>query len=168
MSAAAVINRRDIDFLLREWLNVNALLARPRFASHSADSIDAIVTDPPAGIAFMDREWDAFRRARNPADAGRDSVFGRTSAHGPEYGRRDRGQFVQMLTEIGHVPYGQGTVLGAIKVVLGGGCPFGQVTPCTAVGGVATPGATAAAATPATPAPATLPSRVRRLKKSQG
>ena len=64
-----------------------------------ADSIDAIVTDPPAGIAFMDREWDDFRRARNPADAGRDNVFGRTSAHGPEYGRRDRGQFVQMLTE---------------------------------------------------------------------
>ncbi len=44
MSAAAIINRRDIDFLLREWLNVNALLARPRFASHSADSIDAILT----------------------------------------------------------------------------------------------------------------------------
>ena len=67
-------------------------------------------------------------------------------------------QFVQMLTEIGHVPYGPGTVLGAIKVVLGGGCPFGQVTPCTvngqstgpasgatkpaAVNGVATAGAT--------------------------
>ena len=62
------------------------------------DSIDAIVTDPPAGIAFMDREWDDFRRARNPADAGRDNVFGRTSAHGPEYGRRDRGQFVDFLT----------------------------------------------------------------------
>ena len=63
------------------------------------DSVDAIVTDPPAGIAFMDREWDDFRRARNPADAGRDNVFGRTSARGPEYGRRDRGQFVDWLTE---------------------------------------------------------------------
>ncbi len=65
-------------------------------------------------------------------------------------------QFVQMLTEIGHVPYGQGTVLGAIKLVLGGGCPFGQVTPCTPVGGVATP-ATAAAppASASAPAPAT-------------
>ena len=66
-------------------------------------------------------------------------------------------QFVQMLTEIGHIPYGQGTVLGAIKVVLGGGCPFGQVTPCTAVGAVPTSGATAAAAAPATPAPASAP-----------
>ena len=64
-----------------------------------ADSVDAIVTDPPAGIAFMDREWDDFRRARNPADAGRDNVFGRTSARGPEYGRRDRRQFVDWLTE---------------------------------------------------------------------
>jgi len=43
-------------------------------------------------------------------------------------------QFVQMLTEIGHVPYGPGTVLGAIKLVLGGGCPFGQVAPCTPAG----------------------------------
>ena len=63
-------------------------------AEMEADSVDAIVTDPPAGIAFMDREWDDFRRARNPADAGRDNVFGRTSARGPEYGRRDRRQFV--------------------------------------------------------------------------
>ena len=47
----------------------------------------------------MDREWDDFRRARNPADAGRDNVFGRTSARGPEYGRRDRRQFVGWLTE---------------------------------------------------------------------
>src|ERR1700674_3138675 len=44
MSAAAVINRRNIDFLLREWLDIDALLARPRFARHSADSIDAILT----------------------------------------------------------------------------------------------------------------------------
>jgi hypothetical protein len=64
-----------------------------------ADSVDAIVTDPPAGIGFMDREWDDFRRARNPADAGRDNVFGRTSARGPEYGRGERRQFVEWLTE---------------------------------------------------------------------
>lgn len=62
-------------------------------------SVDAIVTDPPAGIGFMAREWDDFRRARNPADVGRDDVFGRTSARGPEYGRRDRDRFVTWLTE---------------------------------------------------------------------
>ncbi len=52
------------------------------------NSIDAVVTDPPAGIAFMQAEWDDFRRAKNPNDVGRDSVFGRLSKHGPEYGRR--------------------------------------------------------------------------------
>jgi site-specific DNA-methyltransferase (adenine-specific) len=50
--------------------------------------VDAIVTDPPYGLEFMGREWDGangFRRALNEADAGRDSVFGRMSQHGPEY-----------------------------------------------------------------------------------
>lgn len=60
---------------------------------------DSVVTDPPAGIAFMSREWDDFRRARNPADAGRDNVFGRTSRHGPEYGRGEREAFTWWLTE---------------------------------------------------------------------
>lgn len=68
--------------------------------ARAAESVDAIVTDPPAGIAFMGKEWDDFRRARNPADVGRDNVFGRTSAKGPEYGRRGREQFIQWLTAI--------------------------------------------------------------------
>jgi len=53
-----------------------------------ADSIDAIVTDPPYGLEFMGAEWDGangFRRSLNAADAGRDSVFGRTSRTSPEY-----------------------------------------------------------------------------------
>lgn len=54
-------------------------------------SVDAVVTDPPYGLEFMGREWDTFRtgdgfrRSRNMADAGRDSVFGRTSRTSPEY-----------------------------------------------------------------------------------
>jgi site-specific DNA-methyltransferase (adenine-specific) len=51
-------------------------------------SIDAVVTDPPYGLEFMGREWDGangFRRSLNDADAGRDSVFGRTSRTSPEY-----------------------------------------------------------------------------------
>lgn len=51
-------------------------------------SIDAIVTDPPYGLEFMGREWDGadgFRRALNPADAGRDNAFGRASRTSPEY-----------------------------------------------------------------------------------
>lgn len=62
--------------------------------------VDAIVTDPPAGIGFMGKEWDDFRRSRNPGDVGRDSVFGRTSARGPELGRRDRDKFVAFLSEV--------------------------------------------------------------------
>lgn len=49
---------------------------------------DAIVTDPPYGLEFMGKEWDGangFRRSLNEADAGRDSVFGRTSQRAPEY-----------------------------------------------------------------------------------
>lgn len=57
-------------------------------AGMEADSIDAIVTDPPYGLEFMGAEWDGangFRRSLNPADAGRDNVFGRTSRTSPEY-----------------------------------------------------------------------------------
>jgi hypothetical protein len=60
--------------------------------------VDAVVTDPPAGIGFMGKDWDDFRRSRNGNDAGRDDVFGRTSRTGPEYGRRDRAAFVAFLT----------------------------------------------------------------------
>lgn len=52
------------------------------------DSIDAIVTDPPYGLEFMGKGWDGadgFRRSLNAADAGRESVFGRTSRTSPEY-----------------------------------------------------------------------------------
>lgn len=58
------------------------------------NSVDAVVTDSPYGLEFMQKSWDApwknadangFRRAGNPNDAGRDSVFGRTSSSSPEY-----------------------------------------------------------------------------------
>lgn len=62
--------------------------------------IDAIVTDPPAGIAFMGKEWDDFRRARNVKDTARDNQFGRLSRCGPEIGRRPRDLFIAWMTEI--------------------------------------------------------------------
>lgn len=52
------------------------------------ESVDAVVTDPPYGLEFMGKGWDGadgFRRSLNPADTGRDSVFGRTSRTSPEY-----------------------------------------------------------------------------------
>lgn len=57
-------------------------------AALPANSVDAVVTDPPYGLEFMGRDWDGadgFRRSLNDADAGRDSVFGRTSRTSPEY-----------------------------------------------------------------------------------
>jgi phospholipid/cholesterol/gamma-HCH transport system substrate-binding protein len=79
-------------------------------------------------------------------------------------------QFVQMLTEIGHVPYGPGTVLGAIKLVLGGGCTFAQVTPCVPNGqprstAVATPAPAAAAAVTPAPTPATAAPGIPQIIK---
>ena len=36
-----LLSRRDLDFLLYEWLDVEALTARPRFAEHSRETFDA-------------------------------------------------------------------------------------------------------------------------------
>lgn len=50
--------------------------------------IDAVVTDPPYGLEFHGCAWDGadgFRRSLNPADVGRDNVFGRVSKTFPEY-----------------------------------------------------------------------------------
>lgn len=57
-------------------------------------SVDAVCTDPPYGLEFMGKEWDGangFRRSLNPADAGRDNVFGRTSRTSSEYEDRYAG-----------------------------------------------------------------------------
>lgn len=64
------------------------------------NSVDALVTDPPAGIAFMGKDWDDFRRAHNSADVDRPNVFGRTSRVGPEYARGDRNRFIEWLSQI--------------------------------------------------------------------
>jgi DNA modification methylase len=60
-----------------------------------AGSVDSVVTDPPYGLEFMGKDWDGsdgFRRSLNEADAGRDSVFGRTSRRAPEYRTSGAGQ----------------------------------------------------------------------------
>ena len=45
-----LLSRRDIDFLLFEWLDVTALTARPRFAEHSRETMDAAL-DTFAAVA---------------------------------------------------------------------------------------------------------------------
>ncbi len=61
------------------------------------NSVDAVVCDPPAGIAMMAKEWDDFRRSRNPSDVGRDNAFGRLSARAPEVGRGSMENFIGFI-----------------------------------------------------------------------
>ncbi len=66
-------------------------------------------------------------------------------------------QFAEVLAEIGHIQINGGTTAGAIKLVLGGGCLFGQATPCSPTSVYTGKAATAAAATRATSTPAIAP-----------
>jgi alkylation response protein AidB-like acyl-CoA dehydrogenase len=38
-----VINRRDLDFMLHEWLDIGALFARPAYADHARETVDAML-----------------------------------------------------------------------------------------------------------------------------
>ncbi len=40
---STIMSRRDLDFLLHEWLRTEDLLDRPRYADHSRDTIDAVL-----------------------------------------------------------------------------------------------------------------------------
>lgn len=58
---SSVIDRRDIDFLLFDWLGVEALLQRARYAQHSRETFDAVLelSDRLAASAFL----PAFKRS---------------------------------------------------------------------------------------------------------
>jgi alkylation response protein AidB-like acyl-CoA dehydrogenase len=43
MATPLILSRRDVDFLLYEWLNVTALTSRQRFADHSRETFDAVL-----------------------------------------------------------------------------------------------------------------------------
>jgi alkylation response protein AidB-like acyl-CoA dehydrogenase len=42
--AAKLISRRDLEFLLYEWLDVEQLCARPRYADHSRETFDSVLS----------------------------------------------------------------------------------------------------------------------------
>jgi alkylation response protein AidB-like acyl-CoA dehydrogenase len=48
--ASTILSRRDLDFLLYEWLDVTSLTSRPRFIEHSRQTFDAVL-DLSAQIA---------------------------------------------------------------------------------------------------------------------
>jgi DNA modification methylase len=72
------------------------------------ESVDAIITDPPAGIEFMGKEWDSFK------DTGKSSLFHGTKEEGIQgvYGReknfkvlprfpdKNRDNFIQFIQEV--------------------------------------------------------------------
>jgi butyryl-CoA dehydrogenase len=41
--SSLILNRRDLDFLLYEWLDVEQLTARQRYAEHSRETFDAVI-----------------------------------------------------------------------------------------------------------------------------
>ncbi|MFC5908810.1 acyl-CoA dehydrogenase [Streptacidiphilus monticola] len=59
-----LLSRRDLDFLLHEWLDVPSLLERPRFAEHDRETVDAVL-DLAAEVAA---EKFAPHNKRNDAE----------------------------------------------------------------------------------------------------
>ncbi|CAN5489417.1 acyl-CoA dehydrogenase [soil metagenome] len=43
MAASRIMSRRDLEFLLYEWLDAEALTVRPRYAEHDRDTFDAVL-----------------------------------------------------------------------------------------------------------------------------
>jgi len=43
VSSSLILSRRDLDFLLHEWLDVESMTKRPRFAEHSRETFDAVL-----------------------------------------------------------------------------------------------------------------------------
>src|SRR3954463_4150335 len=41
--ASLLLSRRDLDFLLYEWLDVELLTKRPRYAEHSRETFDSVL-----------------------------------------------------------------------------------------------------------------------------
>ncbi|MGN6653802.1 MAG: acyl-CoA dehydrogenase [Rhodanobacter sp.] len=60
--AVPLLDRRDLDFLLFDWLGIEALLARPRYAGHGRDTVAAVL-DLSERLAA-----DAFLPALKPSD----------------------------------------------------------------------------------------------------
>ena len=77
-----ILSRRDLDFLLYEWLDVEALTARERFAEHSRETFDAFL-DLSEQIA--ERDFAPHNR-RNDLEERPSTASGCTSS--PRWPRR--------------------------------------------------------------------------------
>src|SRR5689334_11387991 len=43
MASSLLMSRRDLDFLLHDWLRTERLLDRERYAEHDRDTVDAVL-----------------------------------------------------------------------------------------------------------------------------
>ncbi|NES17066.1 MULTISPECIES: acyl-CoA dehydrogenase [Micromonospora] len=70
MSSSTLLSRRDLAFLLHDWLDVTRLTERPRYAEHSRDTFDAVL-DLAAQVAA-----EHFATHNKAADATEPSIDG--------------------------------------------------------------------------------------------
>ncbi|MCW3842798.1 acyl-CoA dehydrogenase [Micromonospora yasonensis] len=71
MSSSTLLSRRDLAFLLYDWLDVTRLAERPRYAEHSRDTFDAVL-DLSAQVAA-----EHFATHNKAADAAEPTFDGR-------------------------------------------------------------------------------------------
>ncbi|MGW5666986.1 acyl-CoA dehydrogenase [Micromonospora sp. NPDC003776] len=71
MSSSTLLSRRDLAFLLHDWLDVTRLTERPRYAEHSRDTFDAVL-DLSAQVAA-----EHFATHNKAADATEPTFDGR-------------------------------------------------------------------------------------------
>ena len=76
-----ILSRRDIAFLLYEWLDVESLVARPRFADHSRETFDA------AMLTCEQIATDLFEPHNKKSDANEPHFDGETVTMIPEVGK---------------------------------------------------------------------------------
>ena len=76
--ASLLLNRRDLDFLLYEWLDVELLTKRARYADHSRDTFDAVL-----GLS-EDMATRHFRPHNKKSDANEPTFDGTTVTLIPE------------------------------------------------------------------------------------
>ena len=79
------MSRRDLEFLLFEWLDTEALLARPRFAEHDRDTVESVL-DLAESIATTH-----FAPHNRAADLEEPRFDGTTVHLLPEVGKADLG-----------------------------------------------------------------------------
>ena len=70
MSSSTLLSRRDLAFLLHDWLDVGRLTERPRYAEHSRETFDAVL-DLAAQVAA-----ERFATHNRAADATEPSFDG--------------------------------------------------------------------------------------------